>query len=121
VHAIPVELQHDMRPTCERVALAHHADYVAHVATTPPLLIITACDPGVDPDPAEILEVIPLYLLPALPNHRPADTVPPPVALLSAKDCHEPSSYVDALSSPHATEWLPQCNKRLTPCLIMAP
>jgi hypothetical protein len=94
-----------MRPTRERVAHAHHVDYVAHVATTPPLLITAACDPGVDPDPADILEVMPLYMLPSLPNHRPTDAVSPPVALLSAKDCPEPSSYVDALSGPHAPEW----------------
>jgi hypothetical protein len=56
------------------------------------------------PDPADILEAIPLYLLPSLPDHRHPTDTSPPVALLSAKECAKPSSYADALSGPQATD-----------------
>jgi hypothetical protein len=60
---------------------------------------------GIDSDPDDIIDVIPLHELPFLPNHRPAGTTSPPVATLYAKECAEPASYADALSGPHAHEW----------------
>jgi hypothetical protein len=97
-------------PTASRQArLRSHplrfGDLVPHMSEYPPTLVTACCDPDQGKAKEDIFEQ------PHTPDvitgtpHTPAGTSPTAVALLSARECVEPKSYLAALDSAHAPQW----------------
>jgi hypothetical protein len=73
----------------------------------PGVFVATCCDPEEGKATADIVAQSDLATLIAGPPHVLAGATPFEVALLSAKDCVEPTSYRDALTSDQASDSQP--------------
>jgi hypothetical protein len=82
-----------------------YKELVAHMSDYPPTLVTACCDPEHGKAKEDIFEQSHVPDLITSPPHTPAGTSPTAVALLSARECVEPKSYLAALDNAHAPQW----------------
>jgi hypothetical protein len=71
----------------------------------PRVLVATCCDPKTGQHSEDIVVQPDVVTLIFGPPHLPAGATPLDIALFSARDCVEPTSYRDALTIAHALDW----------------
>jgi hypothetical protein len=92
------------RPSRLRSHPILYGEHVAHLSVHPCVFVATYCDPEEGKATEDIVAQPDLATLIADPPHVPAGATPCEGALLSAKDCVEPTSYRVALTSDQASD-----------------
>jgi hypothetical protein len=98
------------RQSRERRPHVRMAYYVTNLACTSILTVKVCHDNGVDYATEDVVDKLPLDTLPSLSSHRPSRPSSKQLALPSAKDRLEPTTFANACRSPHA----PQCSRSST-------
>jgi hypothetical protein len=95
---------HD-RPSHLRSHPIRYGELVAHLSDHPRVFVVTCCDPEEGKATWNIVAQPDMATLTFGPPHVPRGTTPYDVALLSAWDGVEPTSYRVALTSAKASDW----------------
>jgi hypothetical protein len=103
--AAPPPLPDHDRPSRLRSHLIPYGELVAHLSDHPRVFVSTCCDPEECQPTEDIVAQPDMATLIIGPPHLPARATPPGIALPSARDFVESTSYRAALTSAQACDW----------------